>query len=56
MGIRTVAERVESKELKDALVAIGVDYAQGFYFAKPRLVRNRSSFNGVNASRHSLLA
>ncbi len=56
MGIRTVAERVESKELMDALVTIGVDYAQGFYFAKPRLVRNRSSFNGVKVNRHSLLA
>ncbi len=35
MGIRTVAEHVETKEVLDTLRAIGVEYAQGYYFAKP---------------------
>lgn len=35
MGLKTVAEYVESKEILDMLHAIGVDYAQGFYIAKP---------------------
>ncbi|MEM7082360.1 MAG: EAL domain-containing protein [Pseudomonadota bacterium] len=56
MGIRTVAERVENQALLDALISIGVDFAQGFYFARPRPVRNRSSFNGVTTYRNSALA
>ena len=44
MSIRTVAERVDSLELLEALRELGVDYAQGYHFAKPRVVRNRSSF------------
>jgi EAL domain-containing protein (putative c-di-GMP-specific phosphodiesterase class I) len=35
MGIRTVAEHVETKEVLDTLRSIGVEYAQGYYFAKP---------------------
>jgi EAL domain-containing protein (putative c-di-GMP-specific phosphodiesterase class I) len=35
MGIRTIAERVETKEVLDALAQIGVDYAQGFLIASP---------------------
>jgi EAL domain-containing protein (putative c-di-GMP-specific phosphodiesterase class I) len=35
MGIRTIAEFVESKELLDKLREIGVDYAQGFGIARP---------------------
>ena len=56
MGIRTVAERVESQELLDALIDIGVDFAQGFLFAKPRPVRNRSSFTGAIPDARSALA
>lgn len=36
MGIRTIAERVESKDVLDTLAKIGVDYAQGFYIAQPQ--------------------
>ena len=36
MGIRTIAERVESKDVLDTLAKIGVDYAQGFYIAEPQ--------------------
>ncbi|MFP4130644.1 EAL domain-containing protein [Thiohalospira sp.] len=35
MGIRTVAEFVESDALMEALQAMGVDYAQGFAIAHP---------------------
>ena len=36
MGVRTVAERVETAEALEALAQIGVDYAQGFYIAGPQ--------------------
>lgn len=35
MGLKTVAERVESAEVLQALAALGVDYAQGFHIAEP---------------------
>jgi EAL domain-containing protein (putative c-di-GMP-specific phosphodiesterase class I) len=35
MGIRTVAEHVDSQQVLDTLISIGVEFAQGFYFAKP---------------------
>jgi len=36
IGVRTVAEMVESEESQEKLRAIEVDYAQGFGIAKPR--------------------
>jgi diguanylate cyclase (GGDEF)-like protein/PAS domain S-box-containing protein len=36
LGIKTVAEFVESKAICDKLDAIGVDFAQGYFFSKPR--------------------
>ena len=38
MGLKTVAEYVESKEILDKLNEIGVDYAQGYYIHKPCLL------------------
>jgi diguanylate cyclase (GGDEF)-like protein/PAS domain S-box-containing protein len=35
MGIKTIAERVETAEVLDCLAAIGVEYAQGIYIAPP---------------------
>ncbi len=35
LGARTVAEHVSSKEVYEAVQKMGVDYLQGFYFAKP---------------------
>jgi EAL domain-containing protein (putative c-di-GMP-specific phosphodiesterase class I) len=35
LHLKTVAEGVETAEQKDLLCAMGVDYLQGFYFAKP---------------------
>lgn len=36
MGMRTVAEYVETEEIADALAAIGIDYLQGFGVGKPQ--------------------
>ena len=35
MGLRTIAESVEDAATLDALSEIGVDYAQGYYLARP---------------------
>ncbi len=35
MGIKTVAESVESEAILTALTLVGVDYAQGFHLARP---------------------
>jgi EAL domain-containing protein (putative c-di-GMP-specific phosphodiesterase class I) len=35
IGVRTIAEMVESEECKEKLRAVEVDYAQGFGIAKP---------------------
>lgn len=35
LNVAVVAERVETKELVTALQGMGVDYGQGYYFAKP---------------------
>ncbi len=37
MGMQTIAEFVESEEILEKLRSIGVDYAQGYYLAKPKL-------------------
>jgi diguanylate cyclase (GGDEF)-like protein/PAS domain S-box-containing protein len=39
MGIETIAERVESKKVLDKLSEIGVEYAQGYYIARPTSVQ-----------------
>lgn len=38
MGLKTVAEYVETEELLDALIDVGVDFVQGFGIAKPELM------------------
>ena len=38
MGIKTIAERVESLEVLEKLGSIGIEYAQGFYIARPASV------------------
>jgi len=42
MGIRTIAERVESVHVLQTLGAIGVEYAQGFLIAEPKSVQSLS--------------
>jgi diguanylate cyclase (GGDEF)-like protein/PAS domain S-box-containing protein len=40
MGIRTIAERVESSEVLAELGRLGIGYAQGFYIAEPRSTKD----------------
>lgn len=47
MGIKTIAECVENRDLLNALHALGVDYAQGYLIAEPQAVEDRSSFAGT---------
>ena len=35
MGIETIAERVESKQVLEKLGSLGVEFAQGYYIARP---------------------
>ena len=38
MGIETIAERVETKAVLDKLSSLGVEFAQGYYIARPESV------------------
>jgi EAL and modified HD-GYP domain-containing signal transduction protein len=40
-GKKLIAEKVESREEYEACLALGFDYFQGFYFAKPAVMRGR---------------
>jgi len=40
MGMKTVAEYVETKEIYEKLVEMGFDYLQGFYIGKPQPLNN----------------
>ena len=40
MGIQTIAERVETKDVLDKLASLGVAYAQGYYIARPASVQS----------------
>ncbi len=35
LDIQIVAEGVETREMADAMIKIGCDYLQGYYFSKP---------------------
>ena len=50
MGIETIAERVETKQVLDKLSELGVEFAQGYYIARPTSVR---TFEPWGASEHS---
>ena len=38
MGIETIAERVETKQVLEKLGALGIEFAQGYYIARPTSV------------------
>ncbi|MEX2494622.1 MAG: EAL domain-containing protein [Woeseia sp.] len=40
MGIETIAERVETKEVLDKLSDLGIEFAQGYFIARPRSVQS----------------
>ncbi|NNF52550.1 MAG: PAS domain S-box protein [Gammaproteobacteria bacterium] len=46
LRVKTVAEGVEDAAARDKLRSIGVDYGQGYYFARPAPVRGRETFAG----------
>ena len=46
MGIETIAERVESKQVIDKLSELGVRYAQGYYIARPTSVQTFEPWAG----------
>jgi len=52
MGIETIAERVETKQVLEKLGALGIEYAQGYYIARPASVQ---SFEPWGESRFSQL-
>ncbi|NNC77971.1 MAG: EAL domain-containing protein [Woeseiaceae bacterium] len=46
MGIETIAERVETKQVLDKLSALGVEFAQGYYIARPASVETFEPWAG----------
>ena len=50
MGIETIAERVESKEVIEKLSEIGVKFAQGYYIARPTSVQTFEPWADQGAS------
>ncbi|MCG8369023.1 MAG: EAL domain-containing protein, partial [Proteobacteria bacterium] len=40
MGIETIAERVETKQVLDKLGSLGVEFAQGYYIARPASIES----------------
>lgn len=56
LNLKTIAEWVEDKEVYLALQDIGVDYAQGYYLSKPKLVIQYLSENALDnpATQYSL--
>ncbi|MDH3442061.1 MAG: EAL domain-containing protein, partial [Gammaproteobacteria bacterium] len=50
MGIETIAERVESKEVIEKLSEIGVKFAQGYYIARPTSVQTFEPWADDSAS------
>jgi diguanylate cyclase (GGDEF)-like protein/PAS domain S-box-containing protein len=52
MGIQTIAERVETKQVLEKLGSLGIEYAQGYYIARPTSIR---SFEPWGSNRFSRL-
>ena len=40
MGIETIAERVETKQVLEKLGSLGIEFAQGYYIARPASVQS----------------
>jgi len=53
MGIETIAERVETKQVLEKLGALGIEFAQGYYIARPTSIR---SFEPWTSNRFSELS
>lgn len=46
MGIETIAERVETKQVLDKLSSLGIEFAQGYYIARPSSVASFEPWAG----------
>ncbi|MFZ2727265.1 MAG: EAL domain-containing protein [Methylococcaceae bacterium] len=44
LGIKVIAEGIETKEQRDLLITAGCDYGQGYFFAKPQTAENFEQF------------
>jgi diguanylate cyclase (GGDEF)-like protein/PAS domain S-box-containing protein len=51
MGIKTIAERVETKQVLDKLGSLGVEFAQGYYIARPASVRTFEPWGAETSER-----
>ena len=51
MGIETIAERVESKQVLEKLGSLGVEFAQGYYIARPTSVASFEPWDERGAQR-----
>ena len=51
MGIETIAERVETRQVLEKLGSLGVEFAQGYYIARPASVQSFEPWNSVRALR-----
>jgi EAL domain-containing protein (putative c-di-GMP-specific phosphodiesterase class I) len=51
MGIETIAERVETRQVLEKLGSLGVEFAQGYYIARPASVQSFEPWNAARAMR-----
>ena len=51
MGIETIAERVETRKVLDKLGSLGVEFAQGYYIARPASVATFEPWAGTVSSK-----
>ena len=51
MGIETIAERVETRQVLEKLGSLGVEFAQGYYIARPASVQSFEPWNTARALR-----
>jgi EAL domain-containing protein (putative c-di-GMP-specific phosphodiesterase class I) len=51
MGIETIAERVETKQVLEKLGALGIEFAQGYYIARPTSVQSFQPWNQASQLR-----
>ena len=50
LGMKVIAEGVETKQQRDLLAAAGCDYAQGYLFSRPIAATDFEAFMAVQAS------
>ncbi|MCH8060146.1 MAG: EAL domain-containing protein [Proteobacteria bacterium] len=53
MGIETIAERVETKQVLEKLGELGIEYAQGYYIARPASVRDFAPWGDMQCADRS---